>query len=69
MNDAEKEQLDNMLKIIKESVISIADKPDVTPEMIKQEIYKKGLIYLGNTQNLQNIVDIGALGLALFFKK
>ena len=29
MTDAEKEQLDNMLKIIKESVISIADKPDV----------------------------------------
>lgn len=68
MNDIEKIQLEKMLKTIKESTENIVSDENVTPEIIRNEIYNRGLAYLGNNRNLQNIIDIGVLGLSLYFK-
>lgn len=69
MNDVEKIQLEKMLKTIKESTENIVSDDNVTPEIIRSEIYNRGLAYLGNNRNLQNIIDIGVLGLSLYFKE
>jgi hypothetical protein len=69
MNDIEKIQLEKMLKTIKESTENIVSDENVTPEIIRNEIYNRGLAYLGNNRNLQNIIDIGVLGLSLYFKE
>lgn len=69
MNDIEKIQLEKMLKTIKESTENIVSDENVTPEIIRSEIYNRGLAYLGNNRNLQNIIDIGVLGLSLYFKE
>lgn len=69
MNDIEKIQLEKMLKTIKESTENIVSDENVTPEIIRNEIYSRGLAYLGNNRNLQNIIDIGVLGLSLYFKE
>lgn len=69
MNDIEKIQLEKMLKTIKESTENIVSDDNVTPEIIRSEIYNRGLAYLGNNRNLQNIIDIGVLGLSLYFKE
>lgn len=69
MNDIEKIQLEKMLKTIKESTENIVSDENVTPEIIRNEIYNRGLAYLGNNKNLQNIIDIGVLGLSLYFKE
>lgn len=69
MTEKDKEQLDKMLQVIKESVINILDNSEVTEDILRREIYKKGLVYLGNNRDIQNIVDIGVLGLSLVFKQ
>ena len=69
MNNEEKIQLDKMLKTIRESTENIISDESITPEVIRTEIYNRGLSYLGNNRNLQNIIDIGVLGLSLFFKE
>jgi hypothetical protein len=58
VTEKDKEQLDKMLQVIKESVINILDNSEVTEDILRREIYKKGLVYLGNNRDIQNIVDI-----------
>ena len=69
MTEKDKEQLDKMLQVIKESVINILDNSEVTEDILRREIYKKGLVYLGNNRDIQNIVDIAVFGLSLVFKQ
>ena len=69
MTEKDKEQLDKMLQVIKESVINILANSEVTEDILRREIYKKGLVYLGNNRDIQNIVDIGVFGLSLVFKQ
>ena len=45
MNKENEERLDSMLKTIKESTINIVDSKEITPEVLRAEIYRKGLIY------------------------
>lgn len=69
MNKENEERLDAMLKTIKESTINIVDSKEITSEVLRSEIYRKGLIYLSNPNDIQNIIDIGVLGLSIIMKK
>lgn len=69
MNKENEERLDAMLKTIKESTINIVDSKEITPEVLRSEIYRKGLIYLSNPNDIQNIIDIGVLGLSIIMRK
>lgn len=69
MNKENEERLDSMLKTIKESTINIVDAKEITPEVLRAEIYRKGLIYLSNPNDIQNIIDIGVLGLSIIMRK
>ena len=42
---------------------------EITPEVLRAEIYRKGLIYLSNPNDIQNIIDIGVLGLSIIMRK
>ncbi len=37
--------------------------------VLRAEIYRKGLIYLSNPNDIQNIIDIGVLGLSIIMRK
>lgn len=69
MNKENEERLDAMLKTIKESTINIVDSKEINPEVLRAEIYRKGLIYLSNPNDIQNIIDIGVLGLSIIMRK
>ena len=69
MNKENEERLDAMLKTIKESTINIVDSKEITPEVLRAEIYRKGLIYLSTPNDIQNIIDIGVLGLSIIMRK
>ena len=69
MNKENEERLDAMLKTIKESTINIVDSKEITPEVLRAEIYRKGLIYLSKPNDIQNIIDIGVLGLSIIMRK
>ena len=69
MNKENEERLDAMLKTIKESAINIVDSKEITPEVLRAEIYRKGLIYLSNPNDIKNIIDIGVLGLSIIMRK
>ena len=69
MNKENEERLDSMLKTIKESTINIVDSKEITSEVLRSEIYRKGLIYLSNPNDIQNIIDIGVLGLSIIMRK
>lgn len=49
--------------------INIVDSKEITPEVLRAEIYRKGLIYLSNPNDIQNIIDIGVLGLSIIMRK
>ena len=69
MNKENEERLDSMLKTIKESTINIVDSKEITPEVLRAEIYRKGLIYLSNPNDIQKIIDIDVLGLSIIMSK
>lgn len=69
MNHEDKIKLEKMLQTVRESAEHIIDDDSVTAEIIRREIYNRGLAYLGDNRNLQNIIDIGVLGLSLYFRE
>ena len=67
MTQDQTEKLDQLTQIIKESAEKIINHNYPEKELLFC-LYQKGFEFLGN-QSLQNIVDVGAFGLALAIRR
>lgn len=67
MTEDQTEKLDQLTQIIKESAEKIINHNYPEKELLFC-LYQKGFEFLEN-QSLQNIVDVGAFGLALAIKR
>lgn len=67
MTEDQSETLDQLTQIIRESAEKIINHNYPEKELLFC-LYQKGFEFMGN-QSLQNIVDVGAFGLALAIKR
>lgn len=67
MTEDQSETLDQLTQIIRESAEKIINRNYPEKELLFC-LYQKGFEFMGN-QSLQNIVDVGAFGLALAIRR
>ena len=63
MTEAQRERMDEMLRIIRESAEKITDNTTVSDRELLMLLFQRGFQFL-QRQGDQDIVDIGAVGLA-----
>ena len=63
MTEAQRERMDEMLRIIRESAEKITDNTTVSDRELLMMLFQRGFQFL-QRQGDQDIVDIGAVGLA-----
>ena len=63
MTDRQKQVLEELIDHIRNNAEELIDNTSISNQDMFMYLYKKGFDYLKN-QSLQNIVDIGALGIA-----
>lgn len=63
MTEQQKQVLEELIDHIKNNAEELIDNTSISNQDMFMYLYKKGFDYLKN-QSLQNIVDIGALGIA-----
>lgn len=68
MTETQRERMDEMIKLIRESAEQITDNTAISNQELFIMLLQKGYQFL-RSQNDQTIVDIGAVGLAYALRK
>ena len=63
MTEAQRERMDEMLRILRESAEKITDNTTISDRELLMLLFQRGFQFL-QRQGDQDIVDIGAIGLA-----